>query len=110
MKLLFDQNLSPRLAGRLADLFPESAHVSHYELGNVEDVEVWDFARTNGFVVVTKDSDFSEICTMYGSPPKLLWLRIGNCTTRQIENLLRSSDEAIQQLESQEDSFILELR
>lgn len=98
MKLLFDQNLSPRLASRLNDLFPDSNHVYPLGLDHVLDSEVWDYARDNGFIMVSKDADFSELSLLHGHPPKLIWLRLGNCTTAQIERLLRSSYEAIEQM------------
>lgn len=110
MKLLFDQNLSPRLVNRLADIFPGSSHVSLQALDTADDRVVWDFAGSNGFVLVTKDSDFSELSTLRGFPPKVLWLRIGNCTTGQMETLIRNSQEAIQQLESDAAIGVLELQ
>ena len=109
MKLLFDQNLSPRLVGRLADLFPDSAHVFPLGLYNVEDGKVWDHARDNGFIMVSKDADFSELSLLYGHPPKLIWLRTGNCTTSQIEELLRSNFLAIAQMNRDPTTGVLSL-
>lgn len=99
MKLLFNQNLSPRLVGRVVDLFPGSSHVSSVELDQATDVEVWEYARSHNFVLVSKDADFSELGLLRGFPPKVIWLRIGNCTMAQIEDLLRHHQEAIKQLE-----------
>jgi predicted nuclease of predicted toxin-antitoxin system len=112
MKLLFDQNLSPRLVKRLADLFPDCSHVSLHALDTADDIEVWEFARNHNFnfAIVTKDSDFSELSTLRGFPPKVVWLQIGNCTTAQIENLLRSHEEAIRRLETDASLGILELQ
>ncbi len=89
MKLLFDQNLSPKLVARLADLHPGSAHVDRLGLGSAADEDVWDYARTNDFAVVTKDEDYSILSVVRGTPPKVLWLLLGNCTTDQVEQLLR---------------------
>jgi predicted nuclease of predicted toxin-antitoxin system len=50
MKLLFDQNLSPRLVNRLAVLFPDSAHVQSVGLDCANDDQVWEYARLNGLV------------------------------------------------------------
>jgi len=72
VKLLFDQNLSPRLATRLQDLFPDSSHVFWLGLDQAEDVEVWGYARQNGYLLVTKDADFSELSTLQGFPPKVI--------------------------------------
>lgn len=53
MKLLFDQNLSPFLASRLADIFPESAHVLDVGLDRADDVAVWNYARANSYIIVS---------------------------------------------------------
>lgn len=109
MKLLFDQNLSPRLATRLQDLFPDSSHVFWVGMDRAEDVEVWEYARQNGYLVVTKDADFSELSTLQGFPPKVVWLQLGNCTTGQVERLLRLHYEAIRHLVESESIGILSL-
>jgi predicted nuclease of predicted toxin-antitoxin system len=90
MKLLFDQNLSPRLVPRLADLFPDSSHVQSEGLDCADDDRVWEHARRNGFAIVTKDADFNNLSVMKGSPPKVIWLLLGNCTTNQVEAVLRA--------------------
>jgi predicted nuclease of predicted toxin-antitoxin system len=95
VKLLFDQNLSPRLVEQLGDLFPGSAHVQSLQLDRALDVSLWDFARKNDFLLVTKDVDFSDRSALFGYPPKVIWLRLGNCTTAEIESTLRAHHEAI---------------
>lgn len=90
MKLLFDQNLSPKLPARLADLFPDSRHVLDLALDQADDTTVWDRARQGGFTVVSKDEDYSHLSVLRGSPPKVLWLLLGNCTTRQVEDAIRA--------------------
>ena len=89
MKLLFDQNLSPRLVNRLSDLYPDSNHVYPLGIDRVADREVWEYARREGYLVVTKDADFSDLCMLLGFPPKVIWIRRGNCKTSDIEMLLR---------------------
>ncbi len=95
MKLLFDHNLSPSLVRRLSDLLPDSSHVYWLGLDQVGDRVVRDYALQNDFIVVTKDSDFSELCWWLGFPPKIIWLRRGNCKTTTIEELLRLHFEEI---------------
>lgn len=90
MKLLLDNNLSPRLAHRLADLGQEIVHVESAGLASATDLTVWDLAKRNGLMIVTKDSDFSEIQVLQGFPPKVIWIRLGNCTTNQVELLIRN--------------------
>jgi len=109
VKLLFDQNTSPDLVEALADLFPGSEHVFHLQLHESDDVVVWEFARQHDFIVVSKDADFSELSMQLGYPPKLLWLRIGNCRTREIEQLIRASVRFIEELAADGDRGILSL-
>jgi predicted nuclease of predicted toxin-antitoxin system len=100
VKLLFDQNLSPRLASLLADLFPNSNHVFPLGLDTIDDSEIWEFAKANDFVLVTKDADFSDLSVLRGFPPKVIWIRRGNCKTSDIEQILRTNFKIISQLET----------
>jgi len=95
VKLLFDENLSPRLVESLADVYPGSQHVHEINLGASQDSAVWEYAKQHGFAIVSKDSDFAERGTLEPSSPKVIWIRLGNCSTRQIDTLLRSSSEPI---------------
>ncbi|HHP7244521.1 MAG TPA: DUF5615 family PIN-like protein [Elainellaceae cyanobacterium] len=104
MKLLFDHNLSPRLVNRLADLYPDSQHVFMIGLDQVDDSVIWGYSQQNDFVIVTKDSDFSDLSTIRGFPPKIIWIRRGNCSTNQIEQILRNSLSVTQKF--YQDSFI----
>lgn len=88
MKLLYDQNISRRLVKELEDAFPGSSHVFLLGLHNAPDEEVWDYAREHGFSIVTQDSDFYERSLLRGIPPKVIWLRTGNTSTRHIMQLL----------------------
>lgn len=90
MKLLFDQNLSPKLVNQLADLFPGSSDVQSVGLDCAEDDQVWEHARLNGFAIVTKDEDYNNLSVLRGSPPKVIWLQLGNCTTAQVEAVFRA--------------------
>jgi predicted nuclease of predicted toxin-antitoxin system len=95
MKLLFDQNISPRLPRLLADIYPESVHVREIGLREADDSAIWEYAKTNEFVRVSKDSDFQQRSLLQGAPPKFIWLRVGNCTVKRTEDLLRSYSAAI---------------
>ena len=74
MKLLFDHNLSPKLVRRLSDAFPDSAHVSARGLDTATDKVIWEHARDNAFVIVTKDADFGEFSLVWGVPPQIIWI------------------------------------
>jgi predicted nuclease of predicted toxin-antitoxin system len=89
VKLLFDQNLSLRLVKALAELYPDSQHVHRLELDEADDRKVWDFAKEHSYCIVTKDADFSDLALLLGQPPKVLWIRRGNCKTSDIETSLR---------------------
>ena len=109
MKLLFDQNLSRKLVTRLADIFPNASHVELQGLAEKTDTEIWDFDKLNHFCIVTQDADFTERSRLYSSPPKVVWLRCGNAPTNQVETLIRSGQEAIQELLSNSNLHCLEL-
>ncbi len=109
MKLLFDHNLSPKLIHRLAELFPNSNHVYHLGLDRVEDRQVWQYAKTNDFTIVTKDGDYNELLILLGFPPKIIWIRRGNCSTIEIENILRIHYVDIQALINTESLGLLTL-
>ena len=89
MRLIFDQNLSPRLRRLLRDIFPDSIHVREIALHESGDTLVWDYAKENGYVIVSKDSDFQQRSLLLGAPPKFIWLRLGNCSVSESAALLR---------------------
>ena len=107
MKLLFDENLSPRLVGLLADVYPGSAHVHDCGLGSADDEAVWQFAKRENFSIVSKDSDFQERSVLRGYPPKVIWLRAANCTTAEVETLLRTAQPIIARFISEDEESCL---
>ena len=95
MKLLYDQNLSDRLVEQLATDFPDSLHVRDVGLEQAEDPQVWTYAAAGGFTIVSKDTDFQQRALLYGHPPKVIWVRLGNCSTTAVAMLLRFHRETI---------------
>jgi predicted nuclease of predicted toxin-antitoxin system len=95
MKLLFDENLSPRLPGLLEEVFPGSRHVRECGLRGCPDEDVWRYAGEHGFILVSKDSDFQQRSLLFGHPPKVVWLRIGNCDRNRILHLLTVNRQTI---------------
>jgi len=95
VKLLLDENLSDRIVSQITDLFPESSHVKFLDLQHREDVDIWEFARQHGYSISSKDSDFHQRSLLLGHPPKTVFLRVGNCSTRQIVQLLRSNYQVL---------------
>ena len=95
MKLLVDENLSPRLVAAISDLYPGSRHVEDCGLISASDDDIWALARAHPFAILTKDSDFSDHGQLEDNPPKVIWLRIGNCSTTRAEFVLRNARERI---------------
>jgi predicted nuclease of predicted toxin-antitoxin system len=102
LRLLFDENLAPRLVALLADLFPGSLHVSSIDLGSTSDAVIWDYAKANQFTFVTKDKDFASLSMVRGSPPKVILMQTGNSSTTLMESVIRSN--AIRLSEFERDS------
>ena len=90
MKLLFDENLSDRLVGQLAAEFPGSEHVRNVGLASAPDPAVWAHATAHEFVILSKDTDFQQRALLLGHPPKVVWIRLGNCSTAAVASLLRN--------------------
>lgn len=109
MKLLFDHNLSHRLIRRLAKEFPDSTQTRLLGFNRADDSVIWEYARTNGFVVVSLDKDFADLSFVRGAPPKVIWLRCGNSTVAEVEALLRANMETIRRFEANADSPLLEI-
>jgi len=107
MKLLLDQNLSRRIISLIEDLFPGSVHVGGLGLDRVADEEVWDFASEHGFVILSKDADFHQMSLVRGFPPKVIFLKVGNCSTEVIVSQLRVHAEDIQVFESDPKASLL---
>jgi predicted nuclease of predicted toxin-antitoxin system len=89
VKLLFDENLSSVLPVALSDCYGECRHVRDSGLKASPDADVWAYAARNGLAIVTKDSDFRQRSFLHGHPPKVIWIGLGNCSTKTVEDLLR---------------------
>jgi predicted nuclease of predicted toxin-antitoxin system len=95
MKLLFDQNISFRITNKIQDIFPGSKQVRDLALENSKDSILWNYAKENGYCIVTFDGDFYDLGLVKGSWPKVIWLRLGNTSTLNIENVLRKNYDLI---------------
>lgn len=95
MKLLFDQNLSFKLCALLEKHFPQSGQVRLLGLAEADDRDIWNFAKQNGYAIVTQDVDFAEMAALYGPPPKIVWLRSGNQPTAAVADRLSSQAQII---------------
>jgi predicted nuclease of predicted toxin-antitoxin system len=109
VRLLFDEQLSEELVQTLCDVFPDSLHIRLMDAGGAADSTVWQLAREHQCVLVTKDEDFHRLSVLRGAPPKVVWLRVGNCATEDIARLLRDHSEDIRRFEAQSEETFLEL-
>ena len=107
MRLLFDQNLSPKLASKLSDLFPGSTHLRTHHMQRAPDAVVWEFAIEGGYTIATKDGDFSDRSTLDGVPPKVVWFKRGNCSTADVEAILRKRSADINRFGDDPDTGLL---
>ncbi len=109
MRLLFDENLSHYLVGLLEALFPDSVHVRDLGLERADDGAIWAYAAANGHAIVSKDEDFAERALLEGPPPKVVWIRLGNCTTPTVDALLRSRCEDLAAFAADTDAALIVL-
>ena len=107
MKLLLDENLSPKLPGLIAATFPDSQHVRELGLKGQSDEAIWNFAKLNDFILISKDKDFYQRALLYGVPPKFIWLCLGNCTTSDLLSLIQRHERDILAFETSPESVLI---
>jgi predicted nuclease of predicted toxin-antitoxin system len=95
LKLLFDENISYKLCHRISDIFPNSSHIKTFQLEQADDIQIWEFAKRENFIIVTQDSDFNVLSSLHDFPPHIIWLRTGNTRLAKIEWILRKNYESI---------------
>lgn len=108
-KLLFDENLAPRLVATLADIYPNSVHLRDVGLEGSSDIIVWEQAAAGGFLLVTKDDDFHRLSVLRGFPPKVVWVRLGNCSTADVAQLLRTRHEQVMAFAAHDEAAFIAL-
>jgi len=111
VKLLFDENLSPRLVDLLQPQFPASEHVDSVGMRGSSDSRIWQYAKDHGLMIVSKDNDFRQLSFLYGPPPKVVWLSVGNAGTELIVSLLRARVDVLREFlaSPEEGLFVLEM-
>jgi predicted nuclease of predicted toxin-antitoxin system len=107
MKLLFDQNISYRILKKLSKTFSGSSHVRLEGLTNYSDLEIWEYAKVNRFIIVSYDSDFYDISLLKGNPPKILWILTGNLRTKELAYLLNNHVKDLIEFNDNEESGCL---
>lgn len=96
MKFLFDQNISSRILKLLQHQFADIKHVKFEGMVNAKDLEIWAWAKINGYCIITFDADFLDIFTLKGFPPKIIYLQTGNKKTREIARIFLERVEIIE--------------
>ncbi|MFK5894312.1 MAG: DUF5615 family PIN-like protein [Pseudomonadota bacterium] len=109
MKLLFDENISAKLVKLLADQFPDSSHIDLLNMQGESDTIVWDYAKCNNYIIMSKDNDFRQRAFVTGPPPKVIWLNVGNGSTKDINQLIRKTINQINSFEKEPNSSLLVL-
>lgn len=109
MKLLFDQNISHRLLNLIQDILPESKQVRGLGLENQSDKQIWEYAKENEYIIVTFDADFYDFSLVWGHPPKIIWIRTSNQTTKNVEEILRKFMSTMQEFLKDNELACLEI-
>jgi predicted nuclease of predicted toxin-antitoxin system len=109
VKLLFDQNISFRLVQRLRDVYPAATQVRDLGLEDSTDREIWEYSKEHQYTIVTFDSDFYDFSLIWGHPPKIVWIRTGNKTTREMESILRKYQRSIELFLTDDELACLEI-
>lgn len=86
MKLLLDENISWRIKKYLNFEFSDIIHISDLSIERLNDFEIWKYASENDCIIITHDSDFIDFVTLFGYPPKVIWLRTGNIRKVELAN------------------------
>ncbi|NOQ36056.1 MAG: hypothetical protein GQ569_09195 [Methylococcaceae bacterium] len=107
--MLFDNNLSHKLVARLIDIFPDSSHVMFEDMDESEDDEIWSFSMEQNFTIITKDADYNEMNFLYGFPPKIVWVRVGNCKLADMERIIRRNSIAINEFFHNKELGVIEI-
>jgi len=96
VKLLFDQNISFRIISKIETSFPEAKQVRQLGIENYSDIEIWEFAKKEGYTIVTFDADFFDLSNFKGHPPKIIWFRFGNTKTDFLADIINSRKQIIE--------------
>jgi len=101
MKILLDANISWKLVNILKPVFGECSHVDLIGLDvPVEDIDIWNYAQDNGYIIVTKDNDFVDLLEVKGFPPKVVLLKTGNNSSQALAALLNKTEPMIKDFEN----------
>jgi predicted nuclease of predicted toxin-antitoxin system len=109
MKLLLDENLSRRLVPFLQHDFPGSTQVVLVGLESSNDTQIWEYAKSHAFVIVTRDNDFEELSLVWGHPPQVILLKTKNLSRAGTLNVLTTHRNLIEETLVENKQACLEL-
>ena len=109
MRLLLDENLSRRLVPFLLTAYPESTQVVLVGLEAASDVQIWEYAKSNDFVIVTQDADFEELSLIKGHPPNVIWIKTSHPTRSTILKLLLENQPLIHEVLIQQNQGCIQI-
>jgi len=110
MKLLLDANISWRIVKNIESYVEECNHVDNCDLKvPAKDIEIWNYAKANQFIIITNDEDFINFSTIYGYPPKIVIIKTGNLRRNLVQELLLKYLDDIKLLHASSDTGILEI-
>jgi predicted nuclease of predicted toxin-antitoxin system len=100
MKILLDANISWKLVNKLKPIFGECVHVDLIGIDvPAEDIDIWNYAFENKYIIITKDNDFADLIELNGFPPKVVLLKTGNNSSQALMELLINIKPMIEDLE-----------
>lgn len=104
MIIWIDAHLSPAIAAWVTTTFGITAFaLRDVGLRDAEDPEIFEAAKTQGVIVITKDSDFVDLANRLGAPPQIIWLTCGNTSNARLKEILNTTLlEALELLRSGE--------
>ena len=98
-----------RFFGFSTETFSESTTVKNEGLIDALDRTIWDFAKEKNYVILTQDSDFNNLTSLFGHPPKIIWIRTGNLRTYEIADILIKYYDELEKFIADEDHGCFEI-
>jgi len=110
MKILLDANISWKLVNILTPVFGGCSHVDSIGLPiPAKDKLIWNYAKENGYIIITKDNDFLDLLEIKGFPPKVVLIKTGNNSSKIISELIIGAKSKIGDLENTSEYGLLEI-
>ncbi|UTW66119.1 DUF5615 family PIN-like protein [bacterium SCSIO 12643] len=110
MKLLIDQNISKRIIDSISDIFPGSLHITGTQLSNYSDLEVWNYALKNDFILISTDPEVFDRCVLSEDSPKTVFVFSEIMTTNKMEWALRINQEDIERFYNEDPASCLRIQ